>query len=183
MDRTLVSIRSARSGTSRCPAVIAAPPPVLIAALGNPLMGDDGAGAAVIAALRARRLPRYVHTTDLGTDSLRLPGDWTGEPRVWLVDALLRDAPPGSVHVLEHEEVLALPPSPGSAHHQNLALNLRWIVHSFPAMADVRFRLWGIEPETVSPRCGLSPAVRQAVRRATMAIRSQVAGSRHTACE
>ena len=146
--------------------------PTLVVGFGNPLMGDDGVGAAVVAELAriSRQLSAAAgdapHPARLSTlaDVLHLPAAWRGEARVWMVDAVLRGAAPGSVHRLGHEEVLENPQRHATVHHLSLAEGLRWIVHSCPAMVCVRFRLWGVEAESVEPVEALSPVVARAAR-------------------
>ena len=163
--------------------------PTLVVGFGNPLMGDDGVGAAVVAELAriSRQLsaaagdaPHPARFSRLGVldeigappvlrlstlaDVLHLPAAWRGEARVWMVDAVLRGAAPGAVHRLGHEEVLENPQRHATVHHLSLAEGLRWIVHSCPAMVCVRFRLWGVEAESVEPVEALSPVVARAAR-------------------
>jgi hydrogenase maturation protease len=139
--------------------------PVLVVGFGNALAADDGAGPAVVAGLRRRGLPRGARAEEGGQDALRLAGLWRGEPEIWLVDALRRRGPPGSIHRLGHEEVLALPQRHGTAHQLSLPECLRWLAHGYPEMASVRFRLWGIEVSRIELREGLSPEVEAAVER------------------
>jgi hydrogenase maturation protease len=147
---------------------------LLIASLGNPLMGDDGIGPAVLGRLAKGPLPPYVRLADLGSDSLQLPAVWSGEPRIWLVDALLGGTAPGTVHRLDHGKLFALPAAIPSAHHQPLAVNLRWMLHCFPRMAEVRFRLWAVEPERLAPRRGLSANARRGVTSLLRSLRSEL---------
>jgi hydrogenase maturation protease len=135
--------------------------PTLVVGFGNPLMGDDGVGAAVVAELDDIGAPPGLRLATLA-DVLHLPSAWRGEARVWMVDAVLCDAAPGAVHRRGHAEVLGNPQRHATVHHLSLAEGLRWIVHSCPAMAGVRFRLWGVEPESVEPVEALSPVVARA---------------------
>jgi len=135
--------------------------PTLVAGFGNPLMGDDGVGAAVVAELEQIGAPPGLRLLPLA-DVLHLSSAWRGETRVWMVDAVLCGAAPGTVHRLDHEEVLENPQRHATVHHLSLAEGLRWIVHGCPAMAGVRFRLWGVEPESVEPVEALSPVVARA---------------------
>jgi len=137
----------------------------LVVGFGNALMADDGAGPAVIAGLRRRGLPPGVRAEEGGQDALRLAGLWRGEPEVWLVDALLGHSVPGSIRRLDHDEVLALPQRHGTAHQLSLPECLRWLVHGYPEMASVRYRLWGIEASRIDLQEGLSQPVAEAVER------------------
>ena len=72
--------------------------PVLVIGLGNPLMGDDGAGCAVAEQLAADpRLPENVEVICGGSDLLRCSDQIDGRARVVVIDAVQDDAEPGSV--------------------------------------------------------------------------------------
>ena len=136
---------------------------VLVVGFGNALCGDDGVGPAVIERLRAAGLPRGVRAEHGGSDSTSLAELWGGEPEVWLVDALARGAAPGTIHRLEHEELMALEQRHASAHGLSLPENLRWIALARPDLARVRYRLWGVEPRGLDPGSALSSEALDAV--------------------
>jgi len=138
-------------------------PRILIVGFGNPLMADDGAGPALVAALRARPLPASVRVEDGGSDATLLAGLWRGECEVWLVDAVISGAPAGTVHRRGHDDVLAVAQRHATAHALSLPESLRWLAVAYPEMAALRYRLWGIEAARVSLEEGLSPAVARAV--------------------
>jgi hydrogenase maturation protease len=100
------------------------------------------------------------------TDALRIISLWRGESEVWLVDALRKGGDPGQRYRLDHEEVLAVPQPHAGAHSLSLPECLRWIALASPEMAAVRYRLYGIEPETIDARSGLSSCVERAVAEA-----------------
>jgi hydrogenase maturation protease len=137
---------------------------ILVVGLGNPLMGDDGAGVAVAERLLVSPLPAGARAEAGGTDSLCLLSFWRGETEVWLVDAILRETPPGTIHRLSRGEILSIPERHAGAHSLSLPENLRLIAATRPDMAAVHYRLWGIEPETIGLSPGLTPAVARAVR-------------------
>lgn len=66
----------------------------LVVALGNPLLGDDGFGAAVLAALRCRD---DVDLIDAGTDLYALVPELGRHETVVLVDAVLDESRSGEV--------------------------------------------------------------------------------------
>jgi hydrogenase maturation protease len=115
-------------------------------------------------------------------DTLRLPSLWRGEGQVWLVDALVRGAPPGTVHRLLHEELLAVPQRHGTAHQLSLPESLRWIALAYPEMAAVRYRLWGIEPSRLALEEGLSPEVAAAVEVVCEEIRAGAGATKAREC-
>ena len=146
---------------------------VLIVGFGNPLAGDDGAGIAVVEHLRTTDLPPGVRVEVGGTDSLRLPDIRDAEDEIWLVDAVSRGDAPGTIHLLEHKEILAAPQAHATAHHLSVAENLRWMRLACPEMLQVRFRLWGIEPADLRPIDRLTPPVASAVARLSDRIRNE----------
>jgi hydrogenase maturation protease len=146
------------------------PARILIVGFGNPLMADDGAGPEVVRRLIAGPLPAGVRVEDGGADSLRLPGLWKGEAEVWLVDAVTGGGAQGSIIRLAHDEVLTVPQRHATAHALSLPEGLRWISLSYPEMAGVRYRLWGIVARRLSLKSGLSEEVGAAVERVVSEI-------------
>ena len=148
---------------------------VLVVGFGNPLAGDDGAGPAVVEALHRVGLPPGLRAEDGESDSLRLPSLWRGESEIWLVDALSKGAPPGTVTRLEHDEILAIPQRHATAHLLSLPESLRLIALGWPDMAGVRYRLWGINPASVAILSPMSPAVEAAVQAVAHEILAELA--------
>jgi hydrogenase maturation protease len=139
---------------------------VLVAGFGNPLMGDDGVGPAVIAELR-RRAPASQHRfVDGGSDVLTLPSLWHGERAIWLVDAVQGAGPPATIRRLDQRSLLELDQRTSSCHHLSLPECLRWIRHTWRELAAVELRFWGVEAIRVEPSEALSPAVAEAGRKA-----------------
>lgn len=64
---------------------------LLIIGLGNPLMGDDGAGIQVVHELKESDLPEYVDVIDGGTPGVGLIDLMSGYSRVIVVDAVMVD--------------------------------------------------------------------------------------------
>jgi len=142
-----------------------APPRLLIVGLGNPMMGDDGAGQAVVEHLNLVGPPAGVRAEALDGDVVGLADLWGGEPDVWFVDAVSNGASAGAFRIFGHRELFALPANSHSIHHLSLSENLRWLLHGRPEMAAVSFRLFGIEVSSVRPQIGLSQVVNDAVDR------------------
>ncbi len=145
---------------------------LLVVGLGNPLMGDDGLGHAVVGHLEQRTLPPGLRLLRIDGDVLGLAELWHGEAAVWMVDAVQGPMPAGTLHVSEHEELLEMPAAGQSCHHPDLGESLRWLRFANSELAAVRFRLFGIAVEAVRPEIGLSPAIEEAAGRAADAIRT-----------
>lgn len=153
--------------------------PLLIAGFGNPMMGDDGIGPAVIRRLSRSTLPAAVTCLEL-SDVLQLPAAWTGQGEVWMIDAVRGGAPPGTIHRVAHEEILTLARERTTVHHLGLGEGLRWVLHAHREMAGVRFSLWGVEPESVLPVEALSAVAERAVDRLANEIAVAVRDQKET---
>lgn len=148
-------------------------PRVLVVAFGNPLMGDDGVGPAVLEQLRQGPVPPWVRLEEGGTDATCLLRLWRGEEMVILVDATRLGAAPGTVHSLSLEELLALRQTPQHAHALSLPSCLAWVLLARPELAKAQVRLVGVEPAAVSPCAGLSPAVAAVLPQLVRQVREQ----------
>ena len=148
---------------------------LLIVGLGNPLMADDGAGHAVVGRLGHSEQPPGLRLLLIDGDVLGLGQLWTGEAAIWLVDAVIGTSPAGTLHIFEHEDLLRLPAAGQSSHQPSVSESLRWLLHAHPELAEVRFRLYGVEVDGVRPEEGLSPAVEAAADRLAGVIRAAAA--------
>lgn len=128
-------------------------------------MADDGVGPAVVGRMIRRGLPAALRATTIEGDLLGLASVWRGEREVWLVDAVTGSGPPGTLHDLGHREVLDVPGGGFTAHHPNVGDCLRWLMHAWPDLGSVRYRLFGVEVEVVRPGDRLSAVVEKAVER------------------
>jgi len=140
------------------------PAPVLVLAVGNLLLGDDGCGQAVLAEL-ARERGRWgaaVELVDGGTQGMALLGLASGRRAVVVLDAVRLGAAPGTVHTLRGAEVTAAIAARGlTAHEGNAGELLRGaaLLGELPAEVAVV----GVEPERLATGIGLSAPVAAAV--------------------
>lgn len=144
----------------------------LIVAFGNPLMGDDGVGQAILAALREDRTLPDLRLEDGGTDATMLLSFWKGEETVILVDALATGDQPGTVRLLWGQEILALADEQSHVHALSLPACLNWLFLAEPKLLEMNIALVGVEPARVTPREGLTPEVAAAVPEAVAAVKS-----------
>ena len=130
----------------------------LVLGLGNPLMGDDGAGVAALERLRdAWEIPAGVELVDGGTWGMNLLPLIEASSHLILIDAIRTGAAPGTLVVLERNQLpryFSLKLSP----HQ---IDLREVL----ALAELRGLLpddlvaVGIEPQRMEMELCLTPAV------------------------
>jgi hydrogenase maturation protease len=158
--------------------------PNLVICLGNPLMGDDGVACLVAAQLSSSPLlPADTEVTVCGTDLLRAANAIRGRNRVFIVDAALENAAPGTVSVFRLEEGIG--PVPSSRHAHGLSpmdtLELLKIAGSSDTVPE--FTLITIAVESVRMRDQLSPALAAALPQVTEDLARLLitcAGDRHT---
>lgn len=136
---------------------------IMVVGFGNTLVGDDGCGLEAVRRLAQQRLPPGTRAVEGESDALLLPALWRGESQVWLIDALMRDQPPGSVYTIGHDELMSIPQRHGTAHQLSLPESLRWIQLVYPDMAHIRYFMWGLEPEHFRIGAPMSNVVRMAV--------------------
>jgi len=142
------------------------PAPVLVLALGNPLLGDDGAGIELLKRLRARLQSdpdphsESIELLDGGTQGIALLPRLAGRRALLVLDAVALGDEPGCVHHLRDPEACAAPRST-TAHEGNASelLSAARLLGDLPAEVEVV----GIEPANVRTGIGLSEPVRQAL--------------------
>lgn len=148
---------------------------LLVLGLGNPLLGDDGAGLLLLSELQreASGWGERVEFLDGGTQGLMLLGRVSRRPALLILDAVSAGGAPGTVHVLRDMEALGL-----DSHHSRTAHegNAGELLAAALLLGEcpVRFFVVGIEPENVKTGIGVSEAVRAAVMPAVAAARGIV---------
>ena len=171
LDTTLVG------ETARAPAEADLDAPVLILAVGNLLMGDEGVGVHALRALeREAPVPR-TRLLDGGVGGVNLLDDIQRARTVIMIDATRDGRPAGTVKLLRPKTVGAIPQ--GLSAHDFGLKDLFAAAALLGAMPEVH--LFTISVETVKPMClelsspvaGAIPEVLRAVR--TLAARLVVA--------
>jgi hydrogenase maturation protease len=151
--------------------LVADPPRVLVAGLGNIFLGDDAFGVEVVKRLATAHLPADVRVLDVGTRSLHLAYELRERAyeTVILIDVVSRGGAPGTLYLLEpehHADATACSASDGHGvrPHDLVALVRR-------LGGDVnRMRIVACEPSRLGPDAGLSAAVESAVDEAVQLV-------------
>ena len=137
-------------------------PRVVVAGFGNELRGDDGFGVVVVRQLeQSGRAPRGTVFLEIGTGGIALAQELlTPCDRLVIVDAMTRGGPPGSVYVVQVEEV---PPARSIDMHMAVPARALGLAQALGAMPREVF-LVGCEPLMVDDlTMVLSAPVAQAV--------------------
>jgi hydrogenase maturation protease len=145
---------------------------MLVIGVGNTYRGDDGAGPAVIAMLRAEELPG-VRLLECDGDCSALLDAWHEAGAVVLIDAVFSGAPPGTTYRFD---ALAQP-LPGEVSFQSThafgvseALALGRTLGQLPASLI----LYAIEGKTFATGIGLSPEVESAVQEVAQHVKCEL---------
>ncbi|HXN47830.1 MAG TPA: hydrogenase maturation protease [Bryobacteraceae bacterium] len=146
---------------------------VLVLGLGNSLLGDDGAGLALLEELAAAPDPG-VEYLDGGTQGLALLGRIAGRRALLIVDAVKTGAPPGTVHALRGAAAMQwLRGGATTAHESNAGELIAAAALLGVAPADIA--IVGVEPERLEIGIGLTDDVRRALPEAVAQARSMIA--------
>lgn len=132
------------------------PGTVTVLGVGNPIMGDDGAGLELLAGLERMRPDPSVTYVDGGTGGMELVPVVQDASRLLILDAVTGAAPGQTVHLTgDHlPRLLAAKLSP----HQVGLLDVLSAVRLLGREPE-RIEVVGIVPETVELRLGLSTPV------------------------
>jgi hydrogenase maturation protease len=130
---------------------------IAVIGIGNPLMGDDGAGVAVLEILRHRGLPRGVEIIELGSGGLTLLHRMEGFDNVVLVDAVDFRGEPGEVRVFSPDDVRSVKTISYSLHDVDIlkVIDLARQMEQCPEVIMIA----AIQPESLNPSTELSPSV------------------------
>jgi len=133
--------------------------PVLLLALGNPLMSDDGAGQQLLSKLQSEA-PAWasrVEFMDGGTQGLALLGQFDGRKAVVFLDAVRLGDQAGAVHVLQGNELARLGGKATSAHEGSAPQ----ILAALQLLGEVpgEVAMIGIEPDEIRTGMDLSAPV------------------------
>ncbi len=147
---------------------------ILIAGLGNPLMGDDGAGVAVARALKKKGLPPGVNVLEGEMDGLSLLERAEGFDLVIVVDAADMKLEPGEWRAFELKPGLLKDELGISAHQFGLGEALRLAEKLGWELPPIK--IYGIQPERIgfTGKLQLSGAVAKAVRAVVEALRQEL---------
>jgi hydrogenase maturation protease len=149
---------------------------LLVLGLGNPLLGDDGAGLLLLSELEREAQPwgHRVEFLDGGTQGLMLLERVAGRPALLILDAVSLGAAPGTVHVLRDTEALGLDSHHGQTAHEGNAAELLGAALLLGECPE-RVFVVGIEPAQVKTGIGLSEPVAAALPEALAAARELMA--------
>ncbi len=144
-----------------------------VIAVGNPLYGDDGVGAAVLARIEREHLLPDAVLVDVHTDALAVIDHFTPDGLHVIIDAAKMGEQPGRVVRFTPDEVrLRIKWDHLSLHGFGLAETFA-MAESIGEMPE-RVVIIGVEPETIQIDRGLSDAVASAIPEVIATILAEV---------
>lgn len=130
-----------------------------IIAIGNPLMGDDGAGIAALEMLREGELPEGVELIDMGTGGLSLLHLLAELEIAIILDAVDFGGTPGDVRVFQHSEARTTKELSSLSLHDCDVMEVLSLARRLGQCPD-RVVICAIQPAEMAPGTGLSPQVK-----------------------
>ena len=145
----------------------------LVFGIGNLLIGDEGVGCLAVEELNRRYdLPPSVECVDGGTAGFELLNMLDNKEHLILIDALRDDRPPGTVIMVEGEQV------PRAFHARTTPHQLGICdVLAAAQLTDImpkHLTLYGIEPKQLDVGIGLSPEVEAGMEKTIRAVVDQL---------
>ena len=149
---------------------------VLVAGLGNPLMGDEGVGPRVVELLKERAgEAAEADFLDLGTPGLALLHAIRGRRRVVIVDCAMMGEAPGAIRRFTPREVRSTADGAAqSPHEPDLLAVLRLARELGECPAEVV--IFGIQPQRVAPGIGLSDTLEGRLEEYGAAVAAELPG-------
>jgi hydrogenase maturation protease len=152
-------------------------PRVLVAGIGNIFLGDDGFGVEVLKRLEQTELPNWVQIADYGIRGMHLAYDLMGGyDTTILIDATPRGEAPGTVYLIEPDDLSEFPASPAIDAHGMRPDAVFRLLKMLGGDAG-RVLVVGCEPANTDEGMGLSAPVAAAVDEAVRLVADLVWGT------
>ncbi|MEP6659542.1 MAG: hydrogenase maturation protease [Acidimicrobiales bacterium] len=150
-------------------------PRILVAGIGNIFLGDDGFGVEVANRMAGMAMPKGTQVTDFGIRGVHLAYELLdGYDALVLIDAVPLGEPPGTIAVLEPEQLeqQGVDAPTLDAHSMNPAVVLGALAGLGGAIG--RVLIVGCQPAVIEETMGLSEPVAAAVETAVDVVRDLV---------
>lgn len=141
---------------------------VLIAGVGNRLMGDDGFGPRVIDLLSSAPLPENVEARDVGTAGLAIASDLSDYDLVVFIDSVNVEGEPGRLYKWDVVVEGSIGDDAELSRFTLHEVGLEGLLRLSKAMGILppSVILIGCKPESLRPGLELSPVVEEALHKA-----------------
>jgi hydrogenase maturation protease len=150
---------------------------ILVAGVGNRLMGDDGFGPMVIDYLSSSGTPENVELRDIGTAGLTIATDLNEYDAAIFLDSMDAEGEPGTVYQAEVEVEEGFEDMAELSKLSLHEVGLEGLLKFSKALGTLppKVVLIGCKPKTLEPGIRLSPEVEKAVPKAAEMVLDAVA--------
>jgi hydrogenase maturation protease len=145
---------------------------ILVAGIGNRLIGDDGFGPRVVDLLSVKDMPENVEVRDFGTAGMTIATDLADYDAVIFIDSADHEGEPGSLHksrLVVEEGVADVGELARLTLHEAGLEGLLRFSKSIETLPDDIF-LIGCKPKILGPSLDLSPEVEAALEKAVAIV-------------
>ncbi len=148
--------------------------PIAVLGLGNPLMADEGIGVDLVSRLsqEAARYPE-VDFLDAGTGGMAVLHLIDGRRKAVFIDCAYMDEAPGTIRRFRPDEVRSTKVLAHQSLHEADLLQILTLAERLGQLPE-EVVFFGIQPETIDLRQGLSDALRDRIDRYLDEIRSEL---------
>ena len=144
---------------------------VLIAGIGNVLLGDDGVGPYIVRTLEScYSFAPEVAAEDLGTPSLDFIDQLAGLDALIVIDSVQNGQAPGTITLYRKEDLAKLRPSLRMDSHSPAITESLLAAEVFFGISPKEILLIGVSGESFNAGCNLSEPVRHAVASALQSV-------------
>ncbi len=148
--------------------------PIVVLGLGNPLMADEGIGVDLVSRLsqEAARYPE-VDFLDAGTGGMTVLHVIEGRRKAVLLDCAYMSEAPGTIRRFSPDDVRSTKVLAHQSLHEADLLQVLALAERLGQLPE-QVVFFGIQPETIEVRQGLSNALRDRIDHYLDAIRSEL---------
>jgi hydrogenase maturation protease len=148
-------------------------PRIGVIGIGNPLMGDEGVGPAVIERLKDRRMPSCVELIDAGSAGMSLLHILVGLDAAIIIDAADFCGRPGEVRVFAPDEAATVKDMPRESLHEADLMRVLELSRGLGELPE-RTVIVAVQFGSISPSTHMTEEVRKAVDEAKRVVVREV---------
>lgn len=141
--------------------------------IGNPLMGDDGAGIQALELLTPKDLPKNVKIVDAGTGGMSLLHILSNYDAVVIADAVDMGLRPGEVKAFSPNDVISLKNTRNISTHETDILQILTLAQQLQQCPG-RITICAIQPKLIAQTTGLSTEIRKRIPDLIALISSEI---------
>lgn len=132
---------------------------IIIAGVGNRLLGDEGLGLHIIDNLSQILMPSNVNIIDCGCDLFSLIPHLNKPQKIIVIDAIRAGGKPGEIYRLDYSELETRGVKMRSSHQVGAIDALGLLKKIYPVLADCEVVIIGLEPKIIELSTSLSEKV------------------------